>query len=415
MRILSKTWLQAWSTLHNLELKVDYPDNMKKVVDNVMERYRKEKIPIEKLELSQYHNDSHEVFPLIDKWLDIALQNGVKYLIFRVSKFSLPIFTILAAKSLRELVVWGCTLMPVSLSSCVVMNCNSLRKLSLSFVTLDESIIQTLLNSCPLIVSFILKFCSGLEKIELRNLQKIKSVFIRICKNQRVKIEAPTLEVSYFGLLKGLDVTECQNLKSLDLTNVIISDGFLQKFISRSQFLESLILDDLSDVWERFNTCKSQSLKIRNCDGIKEIDATNLISIEYQGKQTPELKIARESCHQKHSKIILSCFRLDSALFGKLRKFLSNSASWSQVSLYLHDCTKINMNDLLLHDRVSIPQVDVLDLKIESYQEFPAFVDVLLLSCHPRRLNLSSYVKINKCFIDRLMYSSHSTSHGRES
>ncbi|KAM3356914.1 hypothetical protein P3S68_023628 [Capsicum galapagoense] len=295
MRILSKTWLQAWSTLPNLELKVDYPDNMKKVVDNVMERYRKEKIPIEKLELSQYHNDSHEVFPLIDKWLDIALQNGVKYLIFRVSKFSLPIFTILAAKSLRELVVWGCTLMPVSLSSCVVMNCNSLRKLSLSFVTLDESILQTLLNSCPLIVSFILKFCSGLEKIELRNLQKIKSVFIRICKNQRVKIEAPTLEVSYFGLLKGLDVSEY----------------------------------DLSDVWERFNTCKSQSLKIRNCDGIKEIDATNLISIEYQGKQTPELKIARESCHQKHSKIVLSCFRLDAALFGKLRKFLSNSASWS--------------------------------------------------------------------------------------
>ncbi|KAF3622047.1 putative F-box protein-like [Capsicum annuum] len=271
--------------------------------------------------------------------------------------------------------------MPVSLSSCVVMNCNSLRKLSLSFVTLDESILQTLLNSCPLIVSFILKFCSGLEKIELRNLQKIKSVFIRICKNQRVKIEAPTLEVSYFGLLKGLDVTEY----------------------------------DLSDVWERFNTCKSQSLKIRNCDGIKEIDATNLISIEYQGKQTPELKIARESCHQKHSKIVLSCFRLDAALFGKLRKFLSNSASWSQVSLYLHDCTKINMNDLLLHDRVSIPQVDVLDLKIESYQECPAFVDVLLLSCHPRRVNLSSYVKINKCFIDRVMYSSHSTSHGRES
>ncbi|KAM3327051.1 hypothetical protein P3S67_002177 [Capsicum chacoense] len=324
MRILSKTWLQAWSTLHNLELKVDYPDNMKKVVDNVMERYWKEKIPIEKLELSQYHNDSHEVFPLIDKWLDIALQNGVKYLIFRVSKFSLPIFTILAEKSLRELVVWGCTLMPVSLSSCVVMNCNSLRKLSLSFVTLDESILQTLPNSCPLIVSFILKFCSGWR----------------------------------------LDVTECQNLKSLDLTNVTISDGFLQKFISRSQFLESLILDDLSDVWERFNTCKSQSLKIRNCDGIKEIDATNLISIEYQGKQTPELKIARESCHQKHSKIVLSCFRLDAALFGKLRKFLSNSASWSQVSLFLHDCTKINMNDLLLHDRVSIPQVDVLDLKI---------------------------------------------------
>ncbi|PHT39198.1 hypothetical protein CQW23_22771 [Capsicum baccatum] len=288
--------------------------------------------------------------------------------------------------------------MPVSLSSGVLLNCNSLRKLSLSYVTLDENILQTLLNSCPLIVSFILKFCSGLEKIELPNLRKIKSVSIRICKNQRVKIEAPTLEhLSYFGLClsEGLVVTECQNLKSLDLTH------------SPQNFN---VYNDFSDGRERFSTCKSGSLKIlkiRNCDGIKEIDAPNLVSIEYQGKQTPELKIARESCQLKHSKIVLSGFHSDAAWFGKLQKFLSNSASGSQVSLYFVDCAKINMNDLLLHDRVAIPQVDVLDVKIEFYEELPTFVDALLLSCHPRRLNLSSSVKINKCFIDRLMHLSH--------
>ncbi|KAG5573427.1 hypothetical protein H5410_063193 [Solanum commersonii] len=38
--------------------------------------------------------------------------------------------------------------------------------------------LQTLLNSCPLIVSFVLKHCWGLKNIELLNLQKIKSISI---------------------------------------------------------------------------------------------------------------------------------------------------------------------------------------------------------------------------------------------
>ncbi|KAF3653661.1 hypothetical protein T459_07569 [Capsicum annuum] len=326
MDILSKTWPQAYSTLPNLKFIIRFQCHIK-IVDNIMERYRDGKIHIENFELSW-----RDLCPPVDKWLDIAIQNGVKD------------------------------------------------------VGLDVR--------------------SGLEKIELPNLRKIKSVSIRICKNQRVKIEAPTLEhLSYFGLClsEGLVVTECKDLKSLDLTH------------SPQNFN---VYNDLSYGRERFRICKSGSLKIlkiRNCDGIKEIDDPNLVSIEYQGKQTPELKIARESCQLKHSKIVLSGFHSDAAWFGKLQKFLSNSASWSQVSLYFVDCAKINMNDLLLHDRVAIPQVDVLDVKTEFYEELPTFVDALLLSCHPRRLNLSSSVKINKCFIDRLMHLSHSTSHGRES
>ncbi|KAF3653662.1 hypothetical protein T459_07568 [Capsicum annuum] len=200
---------------------------MKIVVDNVMERYRKEKIPIEKFELgtmsSRDNYVSSRVFPWIDKCLDIAIQNGVKDLVLTLRSYQLPIFTIFAAKSLRELVVWGCTSMPVSLSSGVV-NCNSLRKLSLSDVKLDENMLQTLLNGCPMIVSFILKCCSGLKKIELLNLQKIRSVSIKTHKMQRLNIQAPTLEhLFYSGFSEELDVVECQNLKSLELSDVYIS------------------------------------------------------------------------------------------------------------------------------------------------------------------------------------------------
>ncbi|PHT39091.1 hypothetical protein CQW23_22664 [Capsicum baccatum] len=329
----------------------------------------------------------------------------------------------LRAKSLRELVLEYCNLMPVSLSSGVV-NCNCLRKLSLLYVTLDEHMLQTLLKSCPLIVSFILNCCLGLEKIELLNLQKIKSVSIRKLKNQRVKIEASTLEhLSYSGFSEGLDVVECQNLKYLELSDVYISDGFLQHLISRSQFLESLMLDGVSCWSKRFNTFKSQSLKIlkivnfRTYFGIKEIDAPNLVSIECKGSDIPELKFPRVSSQLKHSKIVAICRNnVNAAWFGKLRKFLSNFTTWSQVSLdFSGTYNSINMNDSQLHLRVATPQVDVLNVDIRSSWELPTFVDALLLTCRPKRLNLHSSIKVNKCFISRLISmknSRHSTSHG---
>ncbi|KAK4732157.1 hypothetical protein R3W88_025145 [Solanum pinnatisectum] len=85
MSILSKTWLQAWSTLSNLKFRVEYFKCDLKIVDDIMNRYRDGKIPIEKFELLEndhhsFFDNFHEVlaFPSIDEWLDIALTNGVK-------------------------------------------------------------------------------------------------------------------------------------------------------------------------------------------------------------------------------------------------------------------------------------------------------------------------------------------------
>nr|XP_009800645.1 PREDICTED: putative F-box/LRR-repeat protein At5g41840 [Nicotiana sylvestris] len=265
MSILSKTWLQAWSTLPNLKFICKYSIDSK-IIDAILERYRVNKIPIDKFEFSyclEYR--SRDVFPLIDKWLGIALQNGVKHLLYNgnctlnpsiykrtytlIPSYPLPIYTILASEALRELVLTDFDLMSVSLSDGVA-SCHSLRMLSLSRVSLDENMLQTLLNSCPLLVALILEYCPGLKKIELLNLQKIKSASIRAKINQRVKVKAPTLE----HVSESLEV-----------------------------------------------------LYIRDCEGIWEIDAPNLVSLDYNGDQAPELKIAKEPRQLKHSKIILHC------------------------------------------------------------------------------------------------------------
>ncbi|KAH0683133.1 hypothetical protein KY290_021722 [Solanum tuberosum] len=379
MSILSKTWLRSWLIHPNIEFK--YPGG-NSVVDTIMNRYRDGKIPIDKFELSYSYNS--EVPQPIDKWLFIALENDVKSIFYRVPNFALSIFIILEAKSLRELVVECSKLMPVILFSSCIPNCTSLRKLSLTRVKLDEYMLHTLLNCCPLIVNFIFEYCIGLEEIELLNLRKIKSVTIktRTEPKQVVKIRAPTLEhLSYHGYLsENLDIIECENLKSLDISYMEMS-GFLQKLISKSQLLNDL--------------------KIQYCKGEVEIDSSNLESIEYMGYEIPKLKIARQL---KKLKMDHYCSgSLKAAWFYNLRKFLSNSTSCPQVSLWFSQCNEINLTDL--HYGVATPKVDVLNVSCRwTNGECATFLDALLWSCHPRRLNIQSTSATFKCFINRLIY-----------
>ncbi|WMV10120.1 hypothetical protein MTR67_003505 [Solanum verrucosum] len=224
LSLVSKTWLQAWLTHPNLEftlLSSKHGNNIhdRKIVDQVMERYRQTKIPIEKFQLSVTILSLHRpfVFPQMDKWLGIALQNGVKDLSCEVSlpSYPFPIFTFLAPKSLRELVLLGCNLIldhSLSITTTQVISCHSLRKLSLTEVGLDDNMLRALLNCCPLIDDFIIEHCRLLTK-------------------------------------------------------------------------------------KRFKICGSPSVKflaIENCKGLQEIDAPNLVSLEYNGDQIPELKSCKK-------------------------------------------------------------------------------------------------------------------------
>ncbi|XP_004229313.1 putative F-box/LRR-repeat protein At5g02700 [Solanum lycopersicum] len=418
LSLVSKTWLHAWLAHPNLEFTLvssEHGHNIhdRNIVDQIMERYRQTKIPIENFHLSVTIFAHPFAFPQMDKWLDIALQNGVKYLSCEVSlpSYPFPIFKFLAPNSLRELVLSGCNLMDHSLS--ITKICHSLRKLSLSEVGLDDSMLRDLLNCCPLIDDFIIQHCRSLTKIELRNLQNIKSVSISCCRNQSVKIQTPTLQhLSYFGCFREdspvFDIVECRNLKSLELTDMRVSEGFLQRLISTSQFLESLALDNVSTRLERFKISGSPSLRfvaIENCKGLQEIDAPNLVSLEYDGDQIPELKIAKMSRQLKKSEIYLDNLKkLNAAWFGELRKFLSKSSSWSLVSLSFEECGEINMKDLVLNSIVATPKVHDLVVCIESSNKYPRLlVDALLWSCHPTRLVLKSTIQMICCFMDRLM------------
>lgn len=197
--------LNTWFDTSQFENRVNDFKSIKRM-DAIMERYRDGRIPIEKLSFSV--STKVEVFPWIDKWLGIAIQNDVKDLEFGYmdSGYStllyldpLPVFTMLTAKSLRKLVVKDCHLTKATLwsSGSVATYYDSLRELSLLGVRLNDNMLQTLLAICPMIVHFTIKHCVGLSKIELRNLQKIKMVSIYMDRKQPVEIQTPTLEYCF--------------------------------------------------------------------------------------------------------------------------------------------------------------------------------------------------------------------------
>ncbi|WMV47477.1 hypothetical protein MTR67_040862, partial [Solanum verrucosum] len=397
--ILSKSWLQAWLTHPNL-LFVAYSRTEEDIVDKIMKRYRDEKIPIDKFELSMdiVTPTSYLSFS-IDKWLDIALQSGVREVVYRNLRYhsSFYIFKMLTAKYFRELVLRNCILVYFSsLPTSHVGNCHSLRKLSLNNVTVDDNMLQGLLTNYPLIDNLIILHCRGWKKFEGRNLQKIRSLSITIKSEQLVKIQAPTLEhLSYSIYFLGkLDIAEYLNLKSLELFGPCYS--------------------------RRVNTGRSESLrdlKINNllicyCQKI-EVDAPNLVSLEYEGDDILQLKLAKESSNFKKLTLNFRKYSLNDGWFCRLMEFLLNS-SWFQVSLHIYSCDGINMEYLKQHYRIAIPQVKVLDVIIESRDDFPTFVDALLWCFRPRRLNISSSFKMIIYLINQLLYrknSSHSTSH----
>ncbi|KAG5603875.1 hypothetical protein H5410_025367 [Solanum commersonii] len=116
MSILSKIWLRAWFTHPNVTITFGNPDHVKSV-DYMMERYRDSKIHIENFKFLKTFDSYSDLNELYEKWLEIALENGVKEVeygqfeqICKSSPYTFPIFRVLAVKSLRQLVLSNCHL-----------------------------------------------------------------------------------------------------------------------------------------------------------------------------------------------------------------------------------------------------------------------------------------------------------------
>ncbi|KAH0725699.1 hypothetical protein KY284_001564 [Solanum tuberosum] len=124
----------------------------------------------------------------MDKWLGIALQNGVKDL--------------------------SCE----SITTTQVISCHSLRKLSLTEVGLDDNMLRALLNCCPLIDDFIIEHCRLLTKIE-RLIST--SQFLERLTLDYVSTRLERFKICGSPSVKFLAIENCKGLQEIDAPTLV--------------------------------------------------------------------------------------------------------------------------------------------------------------------------------------------------
>ncbi|CAL5415829.1 unnamed protein product [Camellia sinensis] len=154
-RVLSKTWLHAWSTNPNLDFidtlfprdPANFNDRERflNIVDKTLQTYHKQRIPIHEFRLSL--SLINEWTSIIDNWIGILLQNYVKELELQIfpandqgTRYTLPqmVFT---AKCLTALKLHQCKLKQHSSYDSIKLH--SLQKLSLMWIDVDEQMFQS--------------------------------------------------------------------------------------------------------------------------------------------------------------------------------------------------------------------------------------------------------------------------------
>ena len=115
----------------------------------------------------------------------------------------------------------------------------SLQKLVLGYLCVNEEIIQDIIRCCPFITDFLIIGCHGLKNLEISKLPKLCKVEVTPLEQEveNIKVEAANLQHFSFTYSRQrqclLDITACQNLKELYLTDLSITDQNLHFNISR--------------------------------------------------------------------------------------------------------------------------------------------------------------------------------------
>ncbi|TXG68693.1 hypothetical protein EZV62_003628 [Acer yangbiense] len=167
---------------------------------------------------------------------------------------------VLCAKSLEVLKLGRCKVrLPIGSD----VKLSYLRKLHLHEVDINNHAINNLFSGCPLIEEMIIGECHGFESMGLFGLSKINNI-------------TPF----------DINVTDCTNLKNIELVGASIKDESLYKLISELPFLESLCLGSCPKLKRvEISSPSLKTLKISKCYEVVElkIDSPNLSNFTFDG------------------------------------------------------------------------------------------------------------------------------------
>ncbi|KAF8409355.1 hypothetical protein HHK36_005430 [Tetracentron sinense] len=407
--VLSKRWRCVWNSFpildfdcHNfLSAYSSLPssqiiENFMNIIDKSLRR-REPNISIEKFRLV-LNEFEIEFTPRVNKWIEFAIESNVKELNLNIRNnygkermygLSLSLF---AAESVMVLRLDGFQLVPSGVS-----RFSSLRSLSLIVMYIDDQIIRDLIFRCPLIEILILKYCHGLEYLQVSSPQ-IKTLEVVWCSGLK-SIEINTHSLQSF-LYKGgtisceINAAGFSYLKTISLEGVKMTEKF-QRQISQCPLLESLKLVECN-YFGSLNICNQhlKSLVLDSCYGLleAEIEAQNLLSFMYAGYIFPLALMNTSSLLD--ATLNLSCNPHDPLWFNKLRDFLGR---FDHVKVL----TLVNSQSMIIpkeqRESLLAPLYDLKHLKADiepTSVEYAEYLDGFLWCCP--RLETVDLVSINK-------------------
>lgn len=182
--ILSKSWLHAWSTIPTLRfpplLVTDEQERKyKKVIDDTLQRYHRDNISIESLDLQlRIQNQGSAV--VAEKWIQpIVSKSCLKELSLKIrglkDSFTLPneLFSSENLNTIKVVAEKG-----TYLGSYPFIKCITLRVLDLEYVNITEEVLHNLLSNCTLLEKIRLWSCEGLKNVIIKNLPHLRELVI---------------------------------------------------------------------------------------------------------------------------------------------------------------------------------------------------------------------------------------------
>ncbi|KAG5575174.1 hypothetical protein H5410_055308 [Solanum commersonii] len=253
-------------------------------------------------------SDQTDCEGVVDKWLEIIAERRASQVALLVKsesgvyskRYSLLVDSIFAIESLQVLEINCCRILKQkSLLSEDKIKCSNLKNLTLCYVTVTESVLDSLISCCSQIQKISFQHCLGFNCIRVtKNLPNLLSLHIFKCPIIEVHIgDAPKL-LSFEYVNKGdserlyrhnhdiclrtLEIGTCQNLRRVEFVKAEIDDVVLFELIPKLHFIKELILHYLQAT---FDVPKLLSLVVKPMQDFGECIRLPCLSFESASSQ----------------------------------------------------------------------------------------------------------------------------------
>ncbi|KAK0578400.1 hypothetical protein LWI29_009769 [Acer saccharum] len=423
MSALSKRWNYLWISFPilvfnrwKMKSSRERTDEFIRFVDASILRFCELQVRLQKFRVCMTVHDVERVTSLLDKWIELAVALEVKELDFNVktdsdgdvemdgdggdgdgdgngngdSMYSLP-ESIFSTKFFTTLNLRNCNLEQFS----GTIRFQSLKKLLLDKVCIDEQMVQNFIRGCPLLEDLFLSPIRHSDSVCVSPAPKLKILTIDSSSSLSdvdvIEIVSPSLQqCTIISDLSDcvIDMAGCYDLKYLNLTDAEISDEDFHNLILKFPLLEKLILCDCTVGRIAFSNNRLRELKVLYCESLIsiDVDAPSLLTFSYECISSPaSINIPRTCSWKAHFQFVVNVDTL--IWFNSIKELLEVPFEIEELSISI--CVewfykKMTNRDAECCNRHGIKcwQYYLRDFKIESFIPFedpkPHHIDNLI-------------------------------------